>query len=100
MYENKSKSPFDRVVRSGSKSQQVAQSAEKQEGNSNTKLVSEVAKLQQAGVHYPTSANKDPKSTGAVNGGGSTQISAFKPVVKDGVTPFRTNRSSSFGNPF
>ena len=70
------------------------------EDNSNVKLVSEVAKLQQPGVHYPTSAQKDPKSTGAVNGGGSTQISAFKPVVKDGVSPFRTNRSSSFGNPF
>ena len=69
--------------------------------NSNAKLVSEVAKLQQANVHYPTSAGKDPQSTGAVMMGGTTQISAFKPVPgKDGVTPFRTNRSSSFGNTF
>jgi len=44
----------------------MVQSAEKQEENSNVKLVSEVAKLQQANVHYPTSAGKDPKSTGAV----------------------------------
>ena len=60
-------SPFDRVTKSGTKYQHVAQSAEKQQENSNVKLVSEVAKLQQTNVHYPTSANKDPKSTGAVN---------------------------------
>lgn len=76
----------------------MVQSAEKQEENSNVKLVSEVAKLQQANVHYPTSAGKDPKSTGAVQGGG-TQISAFK-SGKDGPSPFRTNRSSSFGHTF
>lgn len=64
-YENTiQQSPFNRVTKSGAK--YMVQSAEKQEENSNVKLVSEVAKLQQANVHYPTSAGKDPKSTGAV----------------------------------
>ena len=100
LYDDPSKSPFNRVTKSGAKYTHTCQSAEKHEENSNVKIVSEVAKLQQANVHYPTSASKDPKSTGAVNQGGSTQISAFKPVVKDGVSPFRTNRSSSFGPTF
>ena len=92
------RSPFNRVTKSGAGIKNL-QSGYKQGDNQNIKLVSDVAKLQQTA--QAASANKDASGS-KVNGRiGIANISAFKAeVVKDGVSPFRSNRSYSIGNTF